>query len=252
MHSPIALQLWTIRNELAADTDEALGRVKSAGFCAVEVAPLPPGLAPEHLAVCLARHELTVVSIHGDLPTPANLDLWTEITRVCQCSKIIWHGWPRDPRFASRAGVRELIADCNRAGRLARGQDWKFGIHNHWWEFESVERERPIDLFHEFLHPEIFWQLDVYWAQTAGAVPADVLREMEPRIESLHWKDGPAIHGEPMTSLGRGKIDVLRIKKALRKPVDWIIELDECATDPLEAAQQSRIYLDLLSDASQF
>ena len=47
-----------------------------------------------------------------------------------------------------------------------------------------------------------------------------------------------------MTALGRGRVDVPRILRALTRPVDWVIELDECATDPLEAAQESRVYLE--------
>src|SRR5262249_31673526 len=104
----------------------------------------------------------------------------------------------------------------------------------------------PIRLFHESLHLEIFWQLDVYWAQTAGADPAGVLRELMPRIGSLHWKDGPAVHGAPMTALGRGAVDVPRVPPAPTRPVDWIMELDECATDPLEAARAGRLYLESL------
>lgn len=30
------------------------------------------------------------------------------------------------------------------------------------------------------------------------------------------------------------------------RPVDWVIELDECATDPLEAARESLAYLEPL------
>jgi len=30
-------------------------------------------------------------------------------------------------------------------------------------------------------------------------------------------------------------------------PVDWVVELDECATDPIEAGRQSRVYLESLS-----
>ena len=121
MTKPIALQLWTIRDALASDADQALRSVKSAGFAAVEIAPLPPGLTPERLAGCLSRHDLTVVSIHGDLPTAANIDLWKQITRECQCSKIIWHGWPRDPRFDSLVGIRDVIAGCNDAARHCPG-----------------------------------------------------------------------------------------------------------------------------------
>jgi sugar phosphate isomerase/epimerase len=119
-------------------------------------------------------------------------------------------------------------------------------MHNHWWEFEPPGGDRPIRLLHEGLHPDIFWQLDVYWAQTAGADPAAVLAELGLRARSIHWKDGPCVHGEPMTALGQGKVDVPRILRAMTHPVDWVVELDECATDPLEAARQSRVYLESL------
>ena len=220
--------------------------MKAAGFAAVELAPLPPGLTPARLAESLARHGLAVVSIHGDLPTPATIGHWADLARECRCSKVIWHGWPRDPRFDSLAGVRDLVAACNAAGTLARDHGLAFGMHNHWWEFEPLEGDRPIRLLHEGLHPDVFWQLDVYWAQTAGADPAGVLAELGQRVRSIHWKDGPCVHGRPMTALGQGKVDVPRILRALTHPVDWVIELDECATDPLEAARQSRVYLESL------
>jgi sugar phosphate isomerase/epimerase len=241
---PVALQLWTVRDAMASNADEALRRVKAAGFAAVELAPLPQGLTPERLAESLTRHDLSVVSIHADLPTPANLEQLTRLARLCRCPRVIWHGWPRDPRFDSLAGVRDLISACNEAGAIVRDHGLRFGMHNHWWEFEPVEGERPIRLLQESLHPDIFWQLDVYWAQTGGADPAGVLSELVARIGSLHWKDGPAVHGEPMTALGRGMVDVPRILRALAHPVDWVIELDECATDPLDAAQESRVYLE--------
>ncbi|WP_435009381.1 sugar phosphate isomerase/epimerase family protein [Tundrisphaera lichenicola] len=242
----IALQLWTIREELASDPDKALKRVKAAGFSAVEVAPPPPGLTPGRLAELLADHELSVVSIHGDLPTPANIDSWVQIASECRCSRIIWHGWPRDPRFDSRSGIDELISAFNEAGTLARDHGLQFGLHNHWWEFEPVGGAIPIRLFHERLHPETFWQLDIYWAQTAGIDPARVLSELMTRIGSIHWKDGPAVHGEPMTALGRGRVNLPRILQALTDPVDWIIELDECSTDPLDAARQGLAHLESL------
>jgi sugar phosphate isomerase/epimerase len=245
--NPVALQLWTIRDAMSSDPDRALRRVKEAGFSAVELAPLPPGLTPERIAECLARHGLAVVSIHGDLPTPSNIGPWERLALACRCAKIIWHGWPRDPRFDSLAGVRDLASACNEAGALARDHGLEFGMHNHWWEFEPVEGVLPIRRLHESLHPDVFWQLDIYWARTAGVEPSEVIRELIPRIRSLHLKDGPAVHGEPMTALGRGAVDLPRILRALTTPADWVIELDECATDPLDAAREGLAYLESLS-----
>jgi sugar phosphate isomerase/epimerase len=142
--------------------------------------------------------------------------------------------------------VQDLIVACNAAGALARDHGLAFGMHNHWWEFEPLGGEMPIRLLHEALHPDVFWQLDLYWAQTGGADPAAVVAELGGRVRSVHWKDGPCVHGEPMTALGQGKVDVPRILQAITRPLDWVVELDECATDPLEAARQSRVYLESL------
>ena len=89
-------------------------------------------------------------------------------------------------------------------------------------------------------------QLDVYWARTGGADPAAVVAELGPRIGSLHLKDGPAVRGQPMPALGRGMLDLPPILRAVTHPVDWVIELDECATDPLGAAPESLAYLESL------
>lgn len=245
--SPIALQLWTVREEIAADLDGALARAAAAGFSAVELAPLPPGVSPERLADALARHDLTVVSAHGDLPTAETIGRRAGLARLFRCPKVVWHGWPRDPRFDSAAGLRDLTAACNASAALARDHGLALGLHNHWWEFERLQGDRPIRLLHERLHPDVFWQLDVYWAQTAGADPAAVVEELGPRLRSVHWKDGPCVRGEPMTALGEGAVDVPRVRRALTHPADWVLELDECATDPLEAARRGRVYLESLS-----
>lgn len=242
--SPIGLQLWTVRDALAADADQALARVKAAGFAAVELAPLPPGLDPARLAALLAGHGLSVLSIHTDLPTPETVPGLVQLSHECRCPKVVWHGWPKDPRFGSADGVRELAVACNAAAALATEHGLSLGVHNHWWEFEPLGGDRPIWMLLDALHPDVFWQLDVYWAQTAGADPAAAAAELGPRLRSVHWKDGPCAHGRPMTALGRGEVDVPRILGALPGSVDWVVELDECATDPLEAARQSRVYLE--------
>ncbi|WP_162542144.1 sugar phosphate isomerase/epimerase family protein [Gemmata obscuriglobus] len=244
---PVALQLWTVRDAFAADADRALAAVKAAGFSAVELARLPPGLALASLAESLDRHGLAVTSIHGDLLTSETIDYWASLARACRCSKVIWHGWPRDPRFDSLNGVKDLIGACNAAATVAGDHGLKFGVHNHWWEFEPLDGDRPIRLLHEGLHPDVFWQIDVYWAQTAGSDPAAVVTELGPRVRSLHWKDGPCVHGQPMVALGEGQVDVPRTLRALSQPTDWVIELDECATDPLQAAARSRVYLESLA-----
>ena len=245
LHRPdaIALQLWTVRNALAADLDGTLARIRAAGFAAVELAPPPPGVTAEALVDKLDRHGLSVTSIHADLPTPGNAAELDRLRRASRCATVVWHGWPRDPRFDTLDGVRTLVAAYNRAAATARDLGMRLLIHNHWWEFEPVEGVRPIDLFAAELDPDIGYQVDVYWAQTAGADPVGVLRQFAARVRSLHLKDGPAVHGPPMVPLGQGVVDIAATVGTLLHPVDWVIELDECATDPLEAARVGLEYL---------
>ena len=116
--------------------------------------------------------------------------------------------------MAPRSTVRQrgrfagLDIRLQRGRILVRDHGLAFGMHNHWWEFEPLDGVRPIRRLHELLHPDTFWQLDVYWAQVAGADPAEVVSELGPRLRSLHWKDGPCIPEEPMTALGEGKVDL--------------------------------------------
>lgn len=63
-------------------------------------------------------------------------------------------------------------------------------------------------------------------------------------------KDGPAEHGSPMVAAGAGTLNFEAIVSAQAGPADWVVELDECATDPFEAARASRCYLERLASLS--
>ena len=151
-------------------------------------------------------------------------------------------------QFDSVAGLRGLISTCNEAGAIARDHGLDFGIHNHWWEFEPVEGIRPIRLLHESLHPDIFWQLDVYWAQTAGADPAEVIPDLTPRLGSHPLERRTRRPRQADDALGQGTVHIPRILRAVSQPVNSVIELDEIASDPLEAASESLRYLGSLQE----
>ena len=69
------------------------------------------------------------------------------------------------------------------------------------------------------------------------------MKELGPRVPLLHLKDGPAVQGAPQLALGEGVVDVRGVIDAA-VATDWlIVELDECATDMLEAVEKSYRYL---------
>ncbi len=242
--TPIALQLYTVRQALADDPLATLERVQAAGYTAVETAPLPLGLPLDLLADHLQSLDLKVVAVHCALPLGPDRGDVLETSARLQCQRIIWHGWPRDQEYDSTDGIRRLADTYNRAHAVARENGLRLGLHNHWWEFEPVQGCYPYQLLSELLDADIFWELDVYWVRTAGLDPARIIEELGPRVALLHLKDGPAVRGQPMTALGEGIIDFASILRSARWPVGWVVELDECATDPLEAASRSFRYLE--------
>ena len=219
-------------------------RVKAAGFSAVELAPLPPGLSPPPRRFP-RRHDLAVVSIHGDLPTPATVGHWSQLARECRCAKIIWHGWPRDPRFDSLAGVRDLSPPATRPGPSPgttgsrSGCTTTGGSSSPWGGTgRSACSTRPCT-------PTSSGS----WTCTGRRRPVPT---RPPWLRN--WCRGPVDPLEGRAVRPRGADDGPRpgesrcppILRALTHPTDWVIELDECATDPLEAARQSRVYLESL------
>jgi hypothetical protein len=48
----------------------------------------------------------------------------------------------------------------------------RFGLHNHWWEFEKVDGVYPFYYILQHGSPEKFFEIDTYWIKTAGLDPA--------------------------------------------------------------------------------
>ncbi len=159
------------------------------------------------------------------------------------CPRIV-SGFVPPSEYASLDGIKQVCERFNQANQVAMDQGFSFGIHNHWWEFEPVGGTPAYQLMLELLDRAIFWEIDTYWVKTAGLDPATVLRELGKRVPLLHIKDGPAVQGEPMVAVGQGTLDFHEIVEAGQGNAEWlIVELDQCATDMMDAVEQSYSYL---------
>jgi sugar phosphate isomerase/epimerase len=243
---PPALQLYTVRHQLAEDFAGTLRRVRDVGYQAVETYPFPSQISAAMAAEIFNDLGLEVVAMHCDLPVGHSLSEVLETASHLRCRRVIWHGWPRSSEHDSVEGVQRLAVLYNNACAVARKHGLQFGLHNHWWEFEPINGLYPYRMFQEILDPDVFLEIDVYWVRTAGLDPASIIAELEtptPRIQFLHLKDGPAAHGETMTALGEGVLDIPSALNAVNRPIQLVVELDECAGDICEAIRRSLLYL---------
>lgn len=239
----LALQLWSVREDIDRDAARALDKIAQLGFRGVETAFFPENLPPAAAGRLLRNAGLQVVSVHCELPLGDERQRMPDLAEAYRCDRMVWHGWPEDPRYRTEEGVRELADLYNESAAFAHAQKLQFGLHNHWWEFTPhADGRLPYDLLLEYLDPGIFFEIDTYWATLAGHDAAQVVGRFGKRAPLLHLKDGPLLPDAPMVALGTGKMDIPSILQA--SAAEWlIVEFDDCATDIFVALKESLDYL---------
>lgn len=238
---PIALQLYTVREEAARDPVGTLRKVAEIGYPAVELAGLY-GMTPAEFRALTDELGLAVCSNHGSLPTEDNRE---EILEMARTMGYKYHvsGFGPD-QFATLEGTLEAAAMFQRGAQLLEGTGVQFAVHNHWWEFDKqFDGKYPHEHFMEAA-PEVLAQIDTYWTMVGGADPATMLHKYGARVPLLHIKDGPGNREDKMTAVGSGKMDWPAVFAAASPETAWaIVELDACETDMLEAVAESYRYL---------
>lgn len=241
MSTPIALQLYTVRKALRDEgLERTLERVAAMGYAGVEPFGLDPDSARHARAACESLG-VRVPSLHAALASGGDSQAVIETALALGTPRVVSSSRPDD---VANEGTLSNFLDRIEEARTALGEHGiTVGLHNHWWEFEPVEGRVPFDEMRRTLHPGVFFEVDVYWAQTAGVDAAPLLIELGARAPLLHVKDGPAKQGEPMVAVGSGSLDIQGIVRA--GSAEWlIVELDECATDMFEAVEASIRYLE--------
>ncbi len=238
---PIGLQLYTLRDAAAADFAGVLKQVADIGYVAVEFAGLH-NLSPKEVKAIVDDLGLKVCSAHMPLPTADNAAQLIEDCQTLGIPRLV-SGFGPD-QMKTLAGVKDCAAKFQQAAELLKPSGVRFGFHNHYWEFETVEGQIPQDVLLAEA-PDAFCELDVYWAEVGcGDAPGSVAR-LKKHCELLHLKDGNIEPKQPMTAVGAGKLDFPAIIAAADESVTQyvIVELDSCATDMMQAVKDSYSYL---------
>ncbi len=241
----IGPQLWTVREAIEQDMAGTLRKVADMGYAGVETAFFPEDVTVAQAGRALQEAGLTVLGAHCEIPVGDQQEAMLAMAEAYACDRMIWHGWPEDPRYGSMDGIKRLAEIYNEAHAFAASHGLRFGLHNHWWEFREVEGRYPFYLLMEWVEPDVFFEIDTYWTKVAGLDPARVVGDFGKRAPLLHIKDGPATSPDaPMVAAGQGVQDFPAVAKAADGATEWmIVELDSCETDMLEAVAQSYRYL---------
>ncbi len=243
----IAVQLYTLRDQLAENFESVVRHVAEIGYDGVETAHMY-GESPEAGARLFRELGLEVCAAHGKMETLDEPNAVRDLFNTLGTKRFVC-AWLPPERFETPALIREACDELNRANDILRGIDLELFYHNHWQEGELVEGKRVYQYMLEYLDPTVGFEYDVYWAQNSGVDPVAAVKELGKRAPLLHLKDGPTTPREAgMTALGEGIVDIHGIVEASRKTADWwIVELDRSDNDMMQAVEKSYTYLKSLA-----
>lgn len=237
---PVSVQLYTVRDALAAEPTATLHRLADLGFHCVE----PFGLTEtvDTLQPALAAAGLSAPTSHVTLLGGAHEAAFAAATRM-GVSTIIDPFVPEE-RWTTREDVAALAAELTVVARLAADHGLQVGYHNHWWELETLIDGSPaLEVFADALGDAVVLELDTYWSAVGGVDPVALLGRLGERVVALHIKDGPVSRDiDRQQPAGSGSMPIADILTAApnARPV---IEFDAYAGDLFAGIAESLAFV---------
>jgi sugar phosphate isomerase/epimerase len=243
----IGFQLYTVRKQIENDLAGTMKKIADMGYYGVETFPFPESIPLERAAKVFNEAELEVIGMHCPLPVDKNRDMALKMADAYKCDCVIYAGWPEADKYKDLDTIKHTAEAYNECASFLKTKGIKFGLHNHWWEFEDHGGFSPFNYLLEHFDKNIFFEIDTYWAKAAGQDPVKIVKDFGKRAPLLHIKDGPAVKGDKRNEqlpLGKGVMDIPGIVKAGGDNTKWmVVEFDDYNGDIFEGMQTSYTYL---------
>jgi sugar phosphate isomerase/epimerase len=239
MGAVIALQLYTVRDQIARDFKSTLYRVAEIGYTAVEFVEY--GKFSSHdMAALLADTGLQAVGSHVGLPA-LEKDFNREINYCLDLGCTLLVIPSIEKKWRTSEGVKRLCTTLNEYGRRAQERGVTLAYHNHDFEFHpNAAGELIIDKLVAGTDPTLVkLELDLFWTAFAGANPVDFINKYPGRIVALHLKD--MTPRRKFTEVGDGTLDIAGSSKAAQASGTqyFIVENDTPSVPSLASARRS-------------
>ena len=243
----LGFQLYTVRRQIEKDLESTMRKIAEMGYVGVETYALPANLTLPKATDVFKEFGLKVFGMHAELPVGDQRESALRMADAYQCDHVIYAGWPQADKYKDLDAMKRTVRFYDEIAVYLKSKGLRFGLHNHWWEFEKTDDVYPFYYLLEHLSAEIFFEIDTYWAKTGGVNPAKVVADFGKRAPFLHIKDGPAIKGDKaydQVPAGKGTMDFPSIVEAGGGNTEWmIVEFDEYGGDIFEGMNASARFL---------
>ncbi|ADU30526.1 sugar phosphate isomerase/epimerase family protein [Evansella cellulosilytica] len=242
---PVALQMFTLREEAQKDFAGTLKRVAELGFDGVEFAGFGD-LTAQEVKSLLDELGLKAASSHVSLE-----ELQNNLDKVIEDQKIIGSKYVVCPFLLPDERTEEhykaLISFLDKAGEVCRREGITLCYHNHAFELERLSDGRTAleSIFDDTNPDNVSTEFDIYWLTKAGETPLDWIKKYEGRTPLVHIKDMTTDGEQFFAELGTGGVDLDTVlDNGVEAGVQWwIVEQDQTRKTPFESIEISMNYL---------
>ena len=203
---PVALQLYSVRGDMAKDFKGTLAQVKAMGYDGVEFAGLF-GNAPAAVKAMCEELALTPISAHVPLAEMlADVDKVIADYKAIGCEYIVVP-YVSEERRPGGELFMQMVEEIRAIGEKCKEAGLGVLYHNHDFEFKKVESgEYGLDYFYNNVPADLLQtQLDLCWVKYAGEEPTAYLKKYAGRAPVVHFKDyykEGEMEGDPYALIG--------------------------------------------------
>ncbi|MDR1630647.1 MAG: sugar phosphate isomerase/epimerase [Oscillospiraceae bacterium] len=189
MSLPIAIQLYSLREDASEDFFGTLKKVKELGYDGVEFAGLFDNEPEMVRAFC---EEIGLVPLSAHVPFDALISETDAVIAECRalgCKYVAVPYVTEENRPGAEGFFAAIDAICE-VGRACATAGLQLLYHNHDFEFVKVNGEYGLDVIYSEIAPEYLQtEIDTCWVNVAGEDPAKYVEKYTGRAPVVHLKD---------------------------------------------------------------
>lgn len=267
MKLPIAVQLYSVRDEMEQDFYGTVKKIKDMGYEGVEFAGLFGKSGTEVKDIC---DEIGITPVSAHVPY---YDMLENPEAVLKDYKDMGCKYVAVPYLTEECrpgteGWASTVEGIRKIAEAAKKMGIQLLYHNHDFEFIKIDGEYALDILYDTIPADLLQtEIDTCWVNVGGENPAEYIEKYAGRAPVVHLKDFHGSKGNgPLYKLigiddeteavestfefrpvGYGVQDWAKIIASAEKAgAEWVVvEQDSPSMDksPLECVQMSINYL---------
>ena len=182
---PIALQVYSVRDQAEQDFAGTMARVREMGYDGVELAGTY-GLSVSRCKEILDKLGLALVCAHVPMDQLEDNGVLNAYAAAgMRYIAIPWMEAPADEEAlaAAQACIQAIALRCRERGMCLL-------YHNHDFEFHKIGGKYILDAYYDAIPADLLkTELDTCWVNVGGEEPAAFVRKYRDRAPIVHLKD---------------------------------------------------------------